>query len=67
VAVHKVDIVGGVRQGGNCALDGVHSRLVDEPKPGRCQKVESIPKRKERTPTSHFPPQLMSTHEDDTG
>ena len=41
--VHKVDIVGGVRQGGNCALDGVHSRLVDETKPGRCQKVESIP------------------------
>jgi len=62
VAVYKVDIVGGVRQGRNCALDGVHPRLVEEPKPGCCQEVESIPKGEKRTPTSHFPPQLMGTH-----
>ena len=32
--VYKVDIVSSVRQGSNCALDGVDPRLMEKPKPG---------------------------------
>ena len=34
--VDDVHIISGVREGGNCSLDWVHTRLVEEAKPCRC-------------------------------
>ena len=41
--VDDVHIVSGVGQGGNCSLDWVHPRLVEEAKPCRSQQVERVP------------------------
>ena len=41
--VDDVHIVCGVGEGGNCSLDRVHPRLVEEAKPCRGQQVERVP------------------------
>ena len=41
--VDDVHIVSGVGEGGNCSLDWVHPRLVEEAKPCRGKQVERVP------------------------
>jgi hypothetical protein len=68
VAVHKVNIWHTpMLQPGDLPLDGENPSLVDKTKPDSSEDVKSIPQGEQWSPAFHFPPELVSTHEDDQG